>query len=121
MCCTGRNIRRRPDLGVCAAEAPQTPSGLMHGSPEPPPRGSSSMFDCTLQPPSERETPASMTGARHLAQRLLSVAIRRRFSAMHTSFHSAVTRCRPLILNCLNPRTFLTHPLGGSAIHFRFR
>ena len=79
------------------------------------------MFDCTLQPPSERETPVSMTKARRLAQLPLGVAIRRRFSAMHTSFHSAVTRFRPRMLNCLNPRTFLTHPLGGSAIHFRFR
>ena len=28
------------------------------------------MFDRTLQPPSERETPVSMTKARHLGQRL---------------------------------------------------
>ncbi len=77
------------------------------------------MFDRTLQPPSERETPVSMTKARHLAQLALSVAIRRRFSAMHTSFHSALTRCNPRMLNCRKPNTFLIQSLGGSAIHFQ--
>ncbi len=60
-----------------------------------------------------------MTKARHLAQLALSVAIRRRFSAMHTSFHSALTRCNPRMLNCRKPNTFLIQPLGGSAIHFQ--
>ena len=52
------------------------------------------MFDCTLRPPSERETPVSMTRAVHLAWLPLSLAIRRKFDAMHTSFHSTLTRCR---------------------------
>lgn len=46
-------------------------------------------------------------------------AIRRKFSAMHTSLNSARTRCSPRMLNCLNPSTFLIQPLGGSAIHLR--
>ena len=58
------------------------------------------MFDRTLQPPSERETPVSITKARQLAQLPISVAIRRRFNAVHTSFHSALTRCKPRKLNC---------------------
>ena len=45
------------------------------------------MFDRTLQPPSERETPVSMTRAVHLAWLTLSFAIRRKFNAMRTSFH----------------------------------
>ena len=79
------------------------------------------MFDRTLQPPSERETPVSMTKARHLAQLPLSTAMRRRFSAKHTSFHSASTRCKPRKLNCRKPNTFLIQPSGGSAVHFRRR
>jgi hypothetical protein len=47
--------------------------------------------------------------------------MRRKFSAMHTSFQSARTRCRPRTLNCRNPSTFLIQPLGGSAIHLRLR
>ena len=42
------------------------------------------MFDRTLQPPSERETPVSMTRAFHLAWLPLSLAIRRKFNAMPT-------------------------------------
>src|SRR5262245_56039200 len=34
---------------------------LTHGSPEPPPRGGSSMSDGSLQPPSGREAPACST------------------------------------------------------------
>ena len=79
------------------------------------------MFDRTLQPPSERETPVCMTKALHRTQLALSVAIRRRFNAMHTSFHSALTRCKPRRLNCRKPNTCLIQPLGGSAIHFRRR
>ena len=52
---------------------------------------------------------------------VLNVLILRRFSAIQTSFHSALTRSRPRRLNCRNPNTFLIQPLGGSAIHFRFR
>jgi hypothetical protein len=47
--------------------------------------------------------------------------MRRRFSAMHTSFHSACTRCSPRMLNCRNPSSFLIQPLAGSAIHLRLR
>ena len=57
------------------------------------------MFVRTLQPPSERETPVSMTKALHPAQLALSVAIRRRFSAMQTSFPFAPARCKPRRLN----------------------
>jgi hypothetical protein len=39
------------------------------------------MFDRTLQPPSERETPVSMTRALHLAWLPLSLAVRRKFNA----------------------------------------
>jgi hypothetical protein len=49
----------------------------------------------------------------------LIVAIRLRFNAMHTSLHSALTRSRPLMLNCRNPSTCLTQPLGGSAIRLK--
>ena len=42
------------------------------------------MFDRTLQPPSERETPVSMTRAFQLAWLPLSLAIRRKFNAMPT-------------------------------------
>ena len=65
------------------------------------------MFDRTLQPPSAREAPVSKTKALHLAHLPLSVAIRRRFNAMHTSFHSALTRCKPRMLNCRKPNTLL--------------
>ena len=51
------------------------------------------MFVRTLQPPSERETPVSMTKALRPAQLAISVAIRRRFSAMQTSFPFAPARC----------------------------
>jgi hypothetical protein len=57
------------------------------------------MFDCSLQPPSTRETPVRFTKALQVAQLPISVAIRRRFNAMHTSFHSALTRCKPRMLN----------------------
>ena len=50
-----------------------------------------------------------------------STAMRLRFSARHTSFHSARTRCSPRMLNCRNPSTFLIQPFGGSAIHLRLR
>ena len=55
------------------------------------------------------------------AQAGIKVAIRRRFSAAHTSFHSARTRSIPRRLNWRNPSTLLIQPLGGSAIHLRFR
>jgi small neutral amino acid transporter SnatA (MarC family) len=58
----GRSLRGR---------AAQTPSlRPMHSSPEPPPRGGSSMTHDSLQPPSEREAPEYLTsrphGRRHL-------------------------------------------------------
>ena len=49
------------------------------------------------------------------------VDMRLKFNAKHTSFHSACTRCRPRMLNCRKPRTFLIQPLGGSASHLRLR
>ena len=48
-------------------------------------------------------------------------AILCRLRAMQTSLNSACAFFNPRMLNCLNPRTFLIHPLGGSAIHLRFR
>jgi hypothetical protein len=45
--------------------------------------------------------------------------ILRRLSAMQTSLNSAFFN--PRMLNCLNPKTLLIQPLGGSAIHFSLR
>jgi hypothetical protein len=42
------------------------------------------MFDRTLQPPSAREAPASLTKALRFAWLPLGVAIRRRFNATRT-------------------------------------
>lgn len=39
--------------------------------------------------------------------------MRCRFSAMHTRFHSALTRCSPRRLNRRNPSTVLIQPLSG--------
>ena len=50
-----------------------------------------------------------------------SFAIRRKFSAAQTSFHSACALARPRMLNCRNPSTFLIQPLGGSESHLRRR
>ena len=75
----------------------------------------------TLQPPAEREAPVRSTSGHCIATHAVIVAMRRRFSAMHTSFHSARTRWSPRMLNCRDPSTFLIQPLGGSAIHLRLR
>ena len=55
------------------------------------------------------------------AQAGANEAIRRKFSAAQTSFHSARTRSMPRRLNWRNPSTLLIQPLGGSAIHLRLR
>ena len=47
------------------------------------------------------------------AQAGIIVAIRRRFSAAHTSRHSALALVRPRMLNWRKPNTFFTQPLGG--------
>jgi hypothetical protein len=105
----GKKSALTPSLRLYA-RLPRAPSEreLHHVGPHPPAslrEAGSSQFEelfCAPQP-------------------ALSTAMRRRFSAMHTSFHSARTLCSPRMLNCRNPSTFFIQPLGGSAIHLRLR
>ena len=53
-------------------------------------------------------------------QAICIAPILRKFSAKHTSLNSALAFFNPRMLNCLNPKTLLIQPLGGSAIHLRF-
>ena len=114
--------RGTPTLGVCAAEAAQPPSLQLYARLPRAPSVRELQRVRPHSPASLREGGSSQSDERFAAVQLApNTAMRRRFSAMHTSFHSARTRCSPRMLNCRNPSTFLIQPLGGSAIHFRLR